>query len=248
MRPVRLLIAVLLATQASSATALEPGQACRQTRNWLERSLCGNAPLRQRDADLERDFQHLLESVPKVARVALAADQRQWRSALRTCRRRSQPMSCLQGRYEGRAAALRQHPDYPDSGTAPSRPGEAGTGNPATGRGWTHRLADYLKALQACREESPEPIAKVLLGWHLPGEQAVGLRLVDRGLRQWVCVAHPAGYKVMRFGAGESSDPVAPSGPVYHPGGNAAPGSCVNAVQFAGANGRPAGWISERDC
>ena len=248
MQSVRLFLAVLLATQALSAAALEAGQACRQTRNWLERSLCGNALLRQRDADLEREFQRLLESAPKVARAALAADQRQWRSALRTCRRRSQPMSCLQGRYEGRAAALRQHPDYPDSDMAPARPGEAGTGNPAAGRGWTHRLADYLKALQACREESPEPIAKVLLGWHLPDAEAVGLRLVDRAFRQWVCVAHPAGYKVMRFGAGESADPVAPSGPVYHPGGNAAPGSCVNAVQFAGANGRPAGWISERDC
>lgn len=126
MQSVRFLIAILVATQAWSAAALEAGQACRPARNWLERTLCGNAPLRQRDADLDQDFRRLLESAPRVARPSLAADQRQWRSALRSCRRRSQPLSCLQGRFEGRAAALRQHPDTPESVMAPSLPMDAG--------------------------------------------------------------------------------------------------------------------------
>lgn len=248
MSPVPLILATVLVLQASVAAALEAGQTCRQTRNWLERTLCGNASLRQRDVDLERDFQRLLESAPKAARASLSTDQRQWRSALRSCRRRSQPMSCLQGRFEGRAVALRQHPDYPARSDASALPIAADTDDPYRGLGWTRRLGDYLKAFQACREESQEPITKVLLGWRLSGEEAVGLRLVDRGLRQWVCIAHPAGYKVLRFGPAETSFPVAGSGPVYHPGGNAAPASCVNAIQFAGGNGRPAGWISERDC
>jgi uncharacterized protein YecT (DUF1311 family) len=248
MQSVRFLIAILVATQAWPAAALEAGQACRQARNWLERTLCSSAPLRQRDADLDQDFRHLLESAPRVARPSLAADQRQWRSALRSCRRRSHPLSCLHGRFEGRAAALRQHPDAPDGGAASSLPMNAGTVGLPASRGWTRYLRSYLKALQACKEESPEPIAKVLLGWQLPAEEAVGLRLVDRGLRQWVCVAHPAGHKVLRFGAARDVDPAVGPGPVYHPGGNAAPAYCVNAIEFVGANGRPAGWISERDC
>lgn len=248
MQSVRFLIAILVATQAWSAAALEAGQACRPARNWLERTLCGNAPLRQRDADLDQDFRRLLESAPRVARPSLAPDQRQWRSALRSCRRRSQPLSCLQGRFEGRAAALRQHPDTPESVMAPSLPMDGGAAGILAGNGWTRHLGRYLKALQACKEESPEPIAKVLLGWQLPAEEAVGLRLVDRGLRQWVCVAHPAGYKVLRFEAAGDVDPAVGPGPVYHLGGNAAPATCVNAIQFVGANGRPAGWISERDC
>ena len=248
MRSVRLLIAILLATQTLPARALEAGQACRQARNWLERTLCGNAPLRQRDAELDQDFRRLLESASRVARPSLAADQRQWRSALRTCRRRSQPLSCLHGRFEGRAAALRQHPDIPDAGVASSPPMDAGTDGLQAGHGWTRQLRRYLKALQACKEESPEPIARVLLGWQLQAEEAVGLWLVDRGLRQWVCVAHPAGHKVLRFGAAGDRDPAVGPGPVYHPGGNAAPANCFNALQFVGANGQPAGWISERDC
>jgi hypothetical protein len=242
------MLAAVLALRALSSVALEPGQTCRQTRNWLERTLCGDATLRQRDAALAKDFQRLLESAPNIARPSLAADQKQWRSALRFCRRRSQPLACLHGRFEGRATALRQHPDYPDDGDASALPLAGEGSDSAAGRGWTRSLRAYLKALQACREESQEPITRVLLGWHLPGEEAVGLALVDRGLRQWVCIAHSAGYKVLRFEPGETPLAVTEAGPVYHPGGSTAPVLCVNAIQFAGANGRPAGWISERDC
>lgn len=240
--------AVLIPALSSPAGAATPSFVCRNVKSWLEKTVCSSGPVAQLDLELAVARSRLLQATNPTTRKALESEQRAWWSSLNACRKRSDPHACLTGRYEQRIAAVRNHPEFPPE-RGVRQPEETEPAPIATaGAGWTRELSRYQRALRACKEESPSPIGKLLVAWSGQDSDTIGMRLVDWTMKEWVCVAHRNGHKVLRFAqpAPEESLPVA--GPVYHLGGTKPPPTCMNAIQVVDVNGKPAGWISDRDC
>jgi uncharacterized protein len=113
---------------------------------------------------------------------------------------------------------------------------------------WSRDLGRYGRALTACREESPAPIAKVLVAWPSAAQDVIGARLVDVEKHEWVCIAHVDGHRVVRFGAPDSGETLPEAGPVLHVGARRPPRGCPRPAPVLDPQGRTAGWLTESDC
>lgn len=229
------------------AEAATPSFVCTKAKSWVEVTVCGSDRLSELDLQLAVAYARVLKVVSGPGRKSLEAEQRAWWASRNDCRKASEPIACLEGRYERQITALESRPDYPGEAVAKNveLPPESIAN---AGRGWTRELSKYQRALRACREEAAVAIGKILVVWPTGDDDAsVGTRLVDWNLKEWVCVAHIDGHKVFRFEARDPSEELPPSGPVYHLGAKAPPG-CKAATQVLDVNGKAAGWISEADC
>ena len=229
------------------AHAATPSFVCTKAKTWVETTVCASDHLSELDLKLAVAYARVLKVVSGPGRKTLEAEQRTWWASRNDCRKASEPIACLEVRYERQIAALESRPDYPGATVAknielPPEP----IAN--AGRGWTRELSKYQKALRACREESTVAVGKVLVAWPTGDDEAsVGARLVDWNLKEWVCIAHADGHKVFRFEARDPQEVLPPSGPVYHLAARAPPG-CKTATQVLDVTGKAAGWISEADC
>lgn len=242
------LVGACLAALPGVSAAAEPSFQCKRAKAWVEKAVCGSDALVKRDLDLAVVHARLLRAVNGTARAALDREQQQWWAALGSCRKAADPNECLAGRYDDRIASIRDRPDYPGDTRArrvvPLPPTLITRG----GEGWTRGLSGYVKALRACTEESPTRIGKLLVAWVTDDPESVAMRLKDWELGEWVCIAHRDGHKVFRFESATGAPPMPEPGPVYHLGGDAPPPGCTNATQVVDVNGKPTGWISDRDC
>jgi uncharacterized protein len=235
-----------LALACGAAEAATPSFVCSKATSWVEKTICGSDRLSELDLKLAVAYARTLKVQSGPGRKALEAEQRAWWSSRNECRKASDPVACLEGRYERQITALESRPDYPGETAAKNidLPPESLA---SAGRGWTRELSKYQRALRACREESSVAISKILVAWPIGEEESVGARLVDWNLKEWVCVAHVDGHKVFRFDVRDPAEQLPDSGPVYHLGEKAPPG-CKSATQVLDVNGKPTGWISEADC
>lgn len=242
------LVGACLAAPSTAALAAGPSFLCKQARSWVEKTVCGSEILAQRDLDLAVVQARLLRAARGPARAALDREHQQWWASLGTCRKAADPQACLAARYDERVAAIRARPDYPGD-TRPRRSVPAApTLITKGGEGWTRALSGYMKALRACSEEVPTRVVKLLVAWGTDDPDAVAMRLRDAEAAEWVCIAHRDGHKVYRFESAEGAPSMPDPGPVYHLGGHAPPPGCPNATQVLDVNGKPVGWISDRDC
>jgi uncharacterized protein len=237
-------LALMLAcTLAGAAT---PSFLCSKARTWLEKTICGSERLSALDLQLAVAYARLLKVTRGEERRALEAAQRDWSASRQACRQDLDPVACLEERYVKRIDALETRPDYP--GDAPARDVELPPRSIAlAGRGWTRDLSKLQRAMRACREEMPAPLAKVLAAWPAGDEESYGMRVVDQNGQEWTCIAHMHGHKVFRFEKRDPGEALPDAGPVYHIGPKA-PSGCRGAVQVLDVNGKPAGWITETDC
>lgn len=240
--------AVLVAGLVSAGSAgADPSFVCRKVKSWTEKTVCASPRLSELDLQLAVARAKLLKSANRDGQKVLDAEQQAWWNKLSDCRTASDPAACLTDRYTHRIAALESRPEFPPPG---SRHHVDDTIVPIAidGRGWTRDLSRYQRALRACREESPTPIAKLMVAWPSGDGESVGLHLVDWQLKEYVCIAHIEGHKVFRFEPRMPGETLPPPGPVYHIGGDTPPARCPGATQVLDVSGKSVGWISDGNC
>lgn len=247
-RVLQIALAALLLAAAGPSRAVSPSFLCKHAKAWVEVTVCGSSALAQRDLDLAVVHARLLRSAKATSRTALDREQQQWWASLSACKTAADPVACLAGRYDERIASIKVRPDYPGEGRQRAAPPSEPTPIVRDGRGWTRALSSYQKALRACNEESPAPIGKLLVAWPTDDPDSVALRVVDWNLKEWVCIAHREGHKVFRYEASDGASGMPAPGPVYHLGGDKPPPRCSGATQVVDVNGKPVGWISDKDC
>jgi uncharacterized protein len=247
------LVRVLQSTLLVSGLALHGGAAaapsfvCKNVKSWTEKTVCASPNLSALDLQLAVARAKLLKSANRQGQKVLDTEQQRWWNALSDCRSASDPAACLHGRYTHRIAALESRPDFPPPGSR-HRVDDSIVPIATEGRGWTRDLSRYQRALRACREESPNPVARLMVAWPAGDGESVGLHLVDWQLKEYVCIAHIEGHKVFRFEARQPGETLPAPGPVYHIGGDTPPARCPSATQVLDVNGKSVGWISDGDC
>jgi uncharacterized protein len=239
---------LLLAGIALAGTvAAAPSFVCKKAKSWTEKAVCASARLSDLDLKLAVARARLLKSATPQGQKVLDAEQQSWWNALADCRSASDPAACLADRYMHRIAALESRPEFPKAGRR-VRVDESIVPIATEGRGWTRDLSRYQRALRACREETPNPVARLMVAWSAGDGESVGLHLVDWQMKEYVCIAHIEGHKVFRFEPRAAGEVLPPPGPVYHIGGDAPPAGCPSATQVLDVNGRSVGWISDANC
>jgi uncharacterized protein len=240
--------ALLLAGLTVGGTvAAAPSFVCKKVKSWTEKTVCASPRLSDLDLQLAVARAKLLKSANPQGQKVLDAEQQSWWNALADCRSASDPAACLTGRYTHRIAALESRPEFPRTGGR-ARVDDSIVPIATEGRGWTRDLSRYQRALRACREETPSPVARLMVAWPAGDGESVGLHLVDWQMKEYVCIAHIEGHKVFRFEPRAAGEVLPPPGPVYHIGGDAPPSGCPSATQVLDVNGRSVGWISDAKC
>jgi len=230
-----------------STVAAKPSFLCKKAKSWTEKAVCASSRLSDLDLQLAVARAKLLKSANPQGQKVLDVEQQNWWNALSDCRSASDPVACLTGRYVHRIAALESRPEFPKSGGR-RRVDDSIVPIATEGRGWTRDLSRYQRALRACREETPNPVARLMVAWPAGDGESVGLHLVDWRMKEYVCIAHIEGHKVFRFEPRAPGEVLPPPGPIYHIGGDAPPTGCPSATQVLDVNGKSVGWISNANC
>lgn len=231
----------------SGSVAAAPSFLCKKVKSWTEKTVCASPRLSDLDLQLAVARAKLLKSTSPQGQKVLDAEQQSWWNALADCRSASDPGACLTDRYHHRIAALESRPEFPKAGSR-GRVDDTIVPIATQGRGWTRDLSRYQRALRACREETPNPVARVMVAWPSGDGESVGLHLVDWQMKEYVCIAHIEGHKVFRFEPRAPGEVLPPPGPVYHIGGETPPAGCPSATQVLDVNGKSVGWISDGNC
>jgi hypothetical protein len=113
---------------------------------------------------------------------------------------------------------------------------------------WARHLFDFLPAIEACIDASPEP-ASVLRAWPMD-RGMIGMRLIDVLSAQWECVAPAVGGSVESFEpASGATEPHPPVEPVFTLApGAPPPAGCYEHEEVSDASGEVVGWMSLHIC
>jgi len=233
---------MLIACDAS-AQAATPSFLCSKAKTWVEKTICASERLSNLDLELATAYARLLRVTSGDAEKALTSGQRKWWAARGECSKQVDPVACLEDRYTGRIAALKEHPDYTEA-----RPGpvELAPENISSARhGWAKSLSRYLKAIRACMRKAPGNVKAVTAGWDdEEHEQAVGVRMRGPANEIWVCVARRNGTEVISLREANNLEMLPEEGPLFYPDPSAPPAAaCGKPVQILDENDTPTGWL-----
>jgi uncharacterized protein len=233
----------LLACTAPGIHAVTPSFLCSKARTWLEKTICASDRLSELDLELAVVYARLLRVTSGEAQRKLTADQNRWWASRNDCRRKPDPVGCLDSLYSDRIAALRARPDYTEA--RPSQIELPPERVAAVGEGWSKSLGKYLKAIRACLRKTPGPAKAVMVAWDdATRDNAVGVRMQGPKDEIWMCVASRNGLELFSLREANSYEELPQPGPIFYPDPSAAPAdACGKPVQILDENDAPAGWL-----
>jgi uncharacterized protein len=233
----------VLACWVLGLQAATPSFLCSKAKTWLEKTICASERLSELDLELALVYARLLRLTAGETEKRLTAEQNRWWASRNDCRRKPDPVGCLDSLYTARIAALRARPDYTEA--RPSQIELPPERIAAVGEGWSKSLGKYLKAIRTCLRKTPAPAKAVMVAWDdATRDNAVGVRMQGPNDQIWMCVASRNGLELYSLREANSYEDLPEPGPIFYPDPSAAPAdACGKPVQILDENDAPAGWL-----
>lgn len=238
-------LACLGSGQALAAPA--PSFLCSRASTWVEKTICADNELAGLDLELASVFARVLRTPDPVQRQDLLREQHAWWATRDRCRQEAVPEECLSRVYRSRMQALRQRGDYPGDREISAPIVVQDSAIKSAGIGWTRNLSEYIRAIDRCRVQGPEPIVQVLSAWTEPGQGGVAIWMRRRDGSSVLCHAERTGSAILAMRE-KSPDEALPDSAVVLELRPVPPEAGCKPVQVIDQNQKAIGWIVTNHC